>query len=272
MILNLTSDVSASKQYQQLLSNDTNNAKGLKQAFLDILKVFFVENEIRFDLMVVGNVSQHLIDAVSYISDAIIGNLSFPITIRKIPNITHWVNVDKREIIVIKNSLFLVLTQDALETFDIEGVLRTDSPMDVKIFIYGHDANYMCKNFDGIYSSNEGKVQLYQYFIYNTGDSLVLYTYEWYTAEVCNKMHKKELNRFNFTAVQWKVELKAHKKFQNFHKCNIISNIAEDNDYIMNIAGEVRNFNDFRHYKLFTMRNDKLIPDIPFYKNFEIEL
>ncbi|KAG5673234.1 hypothetical protein PVAND_003298 [Polypedilum vanderplanki] len=261
----------------------------LVKVFKDVINELYLRPNIPFDLVTFGKYTpqaEKLFQSIRSSMD------NFPMKIK------HF-----EKVAFVKNNYSLVFNQSAiiigknipLKNFNFHSRLQNDFPKEFIFLIYSYDIPQVNPNKSLTeFSIKNNKIQLYEYFLYDNSIKIDFITFEWFTADVCNKAKMLVINSFVWKSKKWKEPFgKIEKKFRNFYGCKIvvmqthghmknqISGALENPVYdILDVVGSKANFTVYRQdgvepfngkVKLTVNNNLKLRPQVlcnlHFYKN-----
>ncbi|KAL7012313.1 hypothetical protein ACKWTF_014762 [Chironomus riparius] len=95
------------------------------------------------------------------------------------------------------------------------------------VYIENCSFNYLTANLEKLIqlqrlSMRKGAIENFEYLLINDVSLLYLTSIEWFSPTICNRAHLKVINTFNKSTQKWSKKLKNHKKFQNFHRCELV--------------------------------------------------
>ncbi|KAG5672148.1 hypothetical protein PVAND_002301 [Polypedilum vanderplanki] len=180
----------------------------------DIALKSFINQNIPFDIISIGPLSVWMEDLITEVRK------QMPMEPFKI---IHMKKLGNR-ILKITRSAIILGEQKYLEYFHNYARLFVDYPKELKFLMY-------TKNIDAFNSTDylindrikTNRIELYEYFLHDNGDKIDFVTFEWFTAEACNKRQKRLINTFDKLTQKWKIPFnKKEKKFRNFYGCEIV--------------------------------------------------
>ncbi|KAG5667183.1 hypothetical protein PVAND_015178 [Polypedilum vanderplanki] len=220
------------------LEYDFIKEEAISQALADIIDLYFIKEQIYFNITILT---------------AIEGNYSNTIgkTLQKIKGISPTkVNTIKlkeplkKNIIYTNSSTVFFVEPSVDENVRLINFIKTFTadPKKLKFLIY----KKTCKIYGLTPISTNRHVQLdalslYSYFLCHRSKSFLKFvTYEYFGEEHCYKMKRNLLNTFSLKTMTWLKEFKGHRKFRNYHKCEI--KIRETNVYRENVKDGKQEF------------------------------
>lgn len=187
--------------------------EAISAAISDVTFELFSRHQNDFDVMILGNITQHILD----ISEKI--RIESKVKFLKTLKISCDLILNKIFLLLIESIEVLneILLLDCFKNFNI----ISQAAMDLKFLIY------IEKNFNEnqlkVTQPNYlyGELLHFSYFILNSQKEIELKTFEWWTLKACGKTQFLTLNNFNKNHKKWKKNLKIEKKFKNFHNCTL---------------------------------------------------
>ncbi|CAG9807510.1 unnamed protein product [Chironomus riparius] len=195
---------------KSLIANDLDV---MSQAISDIIHELYIKNQIHFDILMYGNLTQNSLDLINLIEMK--NDENFAEVIRKIQPRLWDHKIYKSAVIFVENVIslnYLILNS------------KLDSP-------FPHPIRFLtiCEYLDEndskelmvpvLLTEKIGSIPHFQYFLRNETSSLDLFTIEWNTETRCSKRQLVKLNSFDKKSKNWTKNLVINEKFKNFHGC-----------------------------------------------------
>lgn len=186
--------------------------KIISKTFQDLIAKFFIEKNLRFDLIFIGHPSEHIQKVVEGFYDFERFMSVKTITLIK----------EQEEIFFIHESAIILITDFIIWNSFIESSrLLNISPKDFIFLVYCEDGN--CKfNFDlKIYYNIPTYFVHLSYFLQKVHNEIQLISTEWFTETFCNKLQYKIVDTFDLNSKKWNKNLEIPKKFHDFYGCRL---------------------------------------------------
>lgn len=195
----------------------------IAKAIFDVITQFYIKNDIKFDLIIYGETTQHINEVITLLLKELSNEQTTEI--KHIKQISTWDHkMNKSAVIFVKNSYFLDqlhLRSDCKNTtYDLK--LTNDTPKRFKFLLYLQNSNI--KNIELILKMQEYNLVAinfasYEFFIIVDKRNLILSANVLYSEEACGKMHLKKLNKFDIKTQKWNKKLENFDHFAEFHGC-----------------------------------------------------
>jgi hypothetical protein len=193
----------------------------LKQ-IIDVVKQIYTKHDIKFDILIYGESSSKINDAVKEIS-----KLNFKNESRKTFSPLKVIRIANSDLINLQNSFVIFIKFVKLaEKFLTKANLANQTPKKLRFLIYVEEenGNNLFKNLNRsriLYRSG-GSILQFAYFLTNEGNFLTLTTCDWFTENFCTNESKIIiLNKVHKKSKSWLKSLEIPEKFKNFHNCSI---------------------------------------------------
>ncbi|CAG9799895.1 unnamed protein product [Chironomus riparius] len=203
---------------------------------LSTLRQLYIENYLEFDVIIYGNASKLTIDQLGLKNFEM-----FPYDLKIISNkvVTECLDISKSAIIFVQN-----ITD--LNDFNFIAKLSNYFPKTLKFLIWMDDMEVLSYgNIEHFLHDNPAHVSLYEYILQDLNGTLELITFEWFGDGFCNSPKPLSIGQFNSTSMKWNKNIQSYKKFRNFHKCLLVSDLTEQiavNRYNDKISGKSKGF------------------------------
>ncbi|KAL7013177.1 hypothetical protein ACKWTF_015235 [Chironomus riparius] len=183
----------------------------ISTAIVSICKEFFIKNSIKFDFIIYGEHSRHLSDVINGVLKKYPKNSS--IIIRDMENFGNWNHIlNDSAVIFVKNST-------SVHNFNRHAKFKNLYPKHLKILFYIEEPTAKILTKFSEFTTDIPSIITFEYFIINSKKFLQLFTVNHFADGICNQITPTTLNIFFKKSRKWKLELKNHRKFLNFHQC-----------------------------------------------------
>ncbi|KAG5679499.1 hypothetical protein PVAND_009063 [Polypedilum vanderplanki] len=218
-----SSSISNSK-YKELKRSFGNQAESISKAFSDVIRNFYIANNLTFDFIIYRETTKHINDII----DGILKELNGEVVIN-IKNIDQYIDKMEKSLIIFmktkknlhefhssklgystsfpsqKNLKFLTFIEEIKKVSQLNEIMQY------------YDITYV-KKVDGVKSFD---LRYYEFFIITNENVVDLYANLLYSEDHCEDFRVKLLNTFNIQSQTWKKELKIFDHFDNFHGCMV---------------------------------------------------
>ncbi|KAL7025094.1 hypothetical protein ACKWTF_013338 [Chironomus riparius] len=216
-----------------LIQNET---RAVYKALYDVIELLYLKKGEYFDVLVIGqeyDVNSILSGIMKHSKEILAYKLEM---YKKLPK-----HVFKLQTFIILSSL------DDLNNLNSRDMLRFQDSTQIHFLIYitGQVDEYAFIDlFYEPINLFDRKMTLYEYFIFDIGDTVIYVTIEWFTKKSCNYPHVKILNQFNKTSLEWINVMKYSQKFTEFNGCKLVFMVPTDSN-IWNHAVVNKEFTKF---------------------------
>ncbi|KAG5685025.1 hypothetical protein PVAND_014228 [Polypedilum vanderplanki] len=205
------------------------------KAIVDVIKKFYIDNDIEFDLIVYGKSSHHINDLIN-----VIGENEIPTTLIQVLDINNWHHLINNSAVIFVESFenFLTLQNKSVN----EGFLLNGGPQKLKFLIYIEEINDF-KELKKVISEfamptffYPADLRYFEYFLIEDKNFVNLSANVIYTEGKCENFQPKLLNSFDKHLLKWVKELEDFDPYDNFHGCmvNFIVSLDDITIYIEN--------------------------------------
>lgn len=201
------------------------------KAIIDVVKQVFIRNDMKFDILTIGETSTN----IKFLEDQILMKLegNFMGVIKNIakPDDVNYLWIRPAVIftqfkfmtkILFKSDILTRFAADQRYLIFIEGLNDLKNLQDLL-----HNKAFNIK------FNVTMKVAHFAYYLVNFKDEIKLITSEWFTEEKCNEHQVLNLNSYNLISRSWTHPLKIPDKYKNFHNCTIFSIAFDDTRFEM---------------------------------------
>lgn len=206
--------IALSSQIESKVFEKNSESHEISQAISDVARGLFTLNHLKFDVIVLGNVTSHIkevVDSLRFDSE-VLQISSSKVACELIYNRAAVIITETVETL---NSLELLLCFNNYER--IQGFA-----IDLRFLVY---VERPFNEFDlaiTMPDSEFGDFCHFSYYLMKSGSEISLKTLEWWTASACYKPQMVLLNRFDGKGSTWLSPIgKIEKKFKNFHNCTL---------------------------------------------------
>ncbi|KAG5669349.1 hypothetical protein PVAND_017237 [Polypedilum vanderplanki] len=184
------------------------------KATIDIIRVFYIANDINFNFIIYGQTTNHINDVINEVTKELSNEIV--INVRQIQNISSWNHqINQSAIIFIKSE------KNLQKVHRIK--LSNQEPKKFKFLAYIEEIKNLnqlqillksTKSFNG-----NLKFQNFGFFLTKYENFINLTANLIFSEQKCEKYHLKILNSFEIKTQKWKTKLKSFNHFENFNKC-----------------------------------------------------
>jgi hypothetical protein len=228
----------ALKLHKTLMIND-NELKSIATGLIEILKVFFINKMIHFEILIIGDAPKRQLDIVNFIWQQMNGNI-FQYRVRNVKLSYHY---------LINRSALIFVEAKQADSFILTSYLMNKWHTDMKFFIY-NDGGKLPRAL--IEDSLKNKSRPFEKLISVIQQSKTLNILAPYWFRTCDSSSYRVVNSFNLKSLQWRNQLQVTNNFDNWQQCPLITYPFHETvldrkgfDYlekIMHVVGKVHNF------------------------------
>lgn len=221
-------------QLQRINKSSRDNLANMK-SFLFILiyslKVCFLnsDNNLNSPTLALENVTEFLFDTVGrvsvinyecdlqYFESVVMKNVkrrNVPFALKNSQKFSK--NTQQERLEVDESGIIAVDSVDSLKDFNGKVDLTNEYPKSLKFFVLIKNANVK-----SLSTIPDTTILQFQYFLTEEDAFVKIWTFVWYTPELCNKTQLVEVNRFSKMKKAWMSNKFVIEKFQNFHGCDV---------------------------------------------------
>ncbi|KAG5669170.1 hypothetical protein PVAND_017064 [Polypedilum vanderplanki] len=196
----------------------------LAKAMVDVIREFYIANDIKFDFIIYGTATNHIKDVINEITKKLTNEIS--INIMHIKDIEIWDHVLYQSAIIFTKSKknLEILEENSIngaDKFDLS--LRNVFPKQFKFLTYIEKIE-ICdeaenRAFNTDFPFLWPDIRLFEILIIMNNVSINLTARVLFSPNICGKFHLKYLNSFDLKTQKWENELKNFNHFDNFHGC-----------------------------------------------------
>lgn len=210
----------------KLVSCDSDEVVVAK-VFTDSIQELYVENELTFDVIMVGKVSPH-------IEEVLVGFMNDNFTQKVI-------RIKDKSLDLHQSAIILSKSIKSAAKFLVYSKLKNIFPKKLKFLIYVENFQLEVPELPIIW--NFTHLWHFSYFLINTEREIIFASIEWF-ADLCDVQQIEIQNSFDKKLKSWKENFKIREKFRDFHKCPLVFQIAHfGNSY--HTQYEVKTFKPF---------------------------
>lgn len=206
---------------QKIYSSD------VSQALSDTIKAMFVHNNINFDMIVYGQVTDHLKDVINGIGA--LNNSSYAEQLIFLKTLSWNHEIKKSAVVLLPNFKRLLVFSELTK-------LKNKFYKTFKFLFYYENSyvgDFLHARFKFL-SWKPGQVDHNSYFLINRdAETYALLSLEWFSERACNKAQLTVVNDFNKIQNKWLKTLKIEEKFKNFYGCMLTIDVAHKYRYVM---------------------------------------
>ncbi|KAG5668282.1 hypothetical protein PVAND_016229 [Polypedilum vanderplanki] len=208
-------------KFLEKIKNDQAQSAG--RALIDIIRKFYIANDIKFEFIIYGKTTNHINDVINQITKEL--NMEIVINIRQIIDFVEWGHeMDQSAIFFVKSksglySLRLLGSQHFSES------LKHNTIKPLKFFVY---AEYIKKLHRLKVELNEhplfevkkvNGIRAFTFYVIREKNEIILISQVFYSQTLCHKFSLEVLNRFDTETQKWNTTLKNYNHYENFHGC-----------------------------------------------------
>ncbi|KAG5669171.1 hypothetical protein PVAND_017065 [Polypedilum vanderplanki] len=204
-----------------LPKNPTRDPVKLAKAMVDVIREFYIANDIKFDFIIYGTATNHINDVISEVTKKLTNEI--PINIKHIES-KNWDHVLYQSAIIFTESKENIknLHKNSIKA-DKNGLsLGNVFPKQFKFLVYIDKiedfSNAEDETFPKI-SYMLPDIRMFEFFIKMDNVSINLTAHVLFSPDMCGKFQLKLLNSYNLKSQKWENELKIFNHFDNFHGC-----------------------------------------------------
>lgn len=179
---------------------------------VNIIEVFYVQQNISYDLTIFGKITPDVADIIRGIGNYQSKKMTFLLDVRHVRHIELWD-------LTFNQSSVIIADQQHVETILIHSKFTNLFPKELKFLVCLE--NFIDFEYENQLRVYEPKMTQFSYFLVDQGLRIDLMTYEYFSSKNCNQKFYVKLNSFNKSTRKWTKKLELHKKYQNFHSCII---------------------------------------------------
>jgi len=202
--------------------NYFNSTFAASVALSQVIHKFYIENGIKFDIILNEEYSVHSSGIVENILSQNGGNFSYNLR-------ANYKSTSDNKYLIKDFSIFFASKCSDLFFINNNYILLSEFSKNFKILIYIENCTLNKLRFSMRFFVKQLKLKMYrslievfEFFLIDEGHVLHLATLEWFTKGRCNTPQLKLLNTFDKSSRNWKLELENYEKFQNFHGCKLV--------------------------------------------------
>ncbi|KAG5671218.1 hypothetical protein PVAND_001427 [Polypedilum vanderplanki] len=201
------------------------SAKLISKAIFDVIRVFYIANNIKFDFIIYGEKSNHINDVINGIMNKL-GKES-PMNVILIPNITNWNHKLTQSAIIFIKSIDAAryLQKRSKGNNPLQIMIKNSGFGRLKFCLYVEDVKSISQfhnildNFDSEEISLKGDLVFYEFFIVSNKINISLVVYQFFAPNKCRKSTLEVLNFMEIFSQEWNKELKNFNHYENFNDC-----------------------------------------------------
>ncbi|KAG5671297.1 hypothetical protein PVAND_001502 [Polypedilum vanderplanki] len=200
---------------------DKESMEKINVAFSDVIREFYIAQNIKFDFIIYGETSYHLNDLIDGIAKHL--NEEIPINIKNYPN---WNFITNKSVIIFVKLIkdFKKLHRSAFKNYD-NLQLTNDFYENFKFLVYVEEIKTLkelqnsLEEFEIVNFAYPADLKYFEFFITSDENFLHLSANLLYSENNCRFLEQKLLNSFNKKSKTWNKKLKNFDQYNNFHGC-----------------------------------------------------
>lgn len=208
-----------------------------------------MQQSVSFDVFVFGKNTSRYSDII----DCVMNKIDIFIKIYYVTNLRPRAFTFDQSAIIFGDSL-------SLKAFKKRSRLKNFHPKHIKFLVLTN--SNVLDIIESTYHLVDKKVDVvfeaYIYFLHDVRDSILLYTYDWFTTYKCNAKARVHVNNFNKTSLTWQRNVRNYEKFRDLNACKIVAvqyyaaylnslnEVSGSAFDILDIVGEMANFSVYR--------------------------
>ncbi|KAG5669463.1 hypothetical protein PVAND_017350 [Polypedilum vanderplanki] len=208
----------------QILNNNQDSARSVAKTIIDVIREFYIKNDLRFDLIIYDETTNHINDVISEVTKEI--SQETPTKIKLIKEFSLWNHkFTQSAIILMKSKNSLISLHENTKTNRTRRIILNSIPRRLKFLIYVEEIQNVYKLWDTLAYHSEidyrktSDLRHYEFFIINEESFVILYAYLLYSEIKCVKFRLQPLNFFDKTSQTWIDNLENFNHLTNLHDC-----------------------------------------------------
>jgi hypothetical protein len=202
-----------------------NHPNSVIKSTTDVIREFYIENKIKFEIIIYGERTNHINDVIGGITKELSNEVT--VTIMHIKDIKIWNHrLSKSAVIFTKSAdnlkkLHEISNHDKLDTRKLTNPVHKH----LKFTIYIEDIQTHQQLHDTLLTFNRPQnfktlnLQFFEFFITNSAHFVNLTANLLFSEDNCDVFKPKLLNFYNKTSQKWHKKLKNFNHYENFHGC-----------------------------------------------------
>jgi uncharacterized protein (UPF0218 family) len=198
----------------------------ISTATADVIREFYIANDIKFDVIIYGETSRHIDGVINEVTRQVSKD-TVPITIKHIKDIKRW-NHEMSQ-----SAVIFVKTKENLHQLHARSMspnnsvvrLRNLEPKPFKFLVYVEEIKTLQQLNDTASETNNffapfpADLRFFELFITSDEFNINLTARVLFSEDHCNAFALKVLNKFEEKSQQWNTKLENFNPFNNFHGC-----------------------------------------------------
>jgi hypothetical protein len=198
----------------------------ISRAIADVIREFYIANDIKFDFIIYGETSSHINDIVNEVTNKVSKD-NFPVTLNHIRDARGWNHeMSQSAVIFVKSEQnFVNLHRSSTNGIKLITKLTNFEPKPFKFLVYVEEINslnqlnYSVSKNNYYYAGVPADLRSFEFFITSDGFMVELTARVLFSEKHCGAFALKVLNSFDAKSQQWKQKLENFNHFSNFHGC-----------------------------------------------------
>ena len=200
---------------KHVIENDKNSI--ISKVFRDVIEIFYVKNQIQFDVVLSLELKANFDDILSKILKQNQEKFSYKFSILT----NNDLHLDKSAIFLVESVLDYYLLHNRYKIINLQ-------PKPLKFFVYIDSCSlrYFKDNLNHYIRAQKltytsGQLSIFEFLLINDGNFVYVATIEWFTETACNRPQLIVLNSFNKGTQKWNKKLENYEKFNDYHECEL---------------------------------------------------
>jgi hypothetical protein len=232
-------------------SSPADQEHAISTAITDVIRKFYLANDIRFDFLVYGETSRHINDVLN----GVLRKLSqdnVSIGTEHIKYVKRWNHkFIQSSVIFVKSEKYLHNLHKISSENQFNVKLTNMEPQQFKFLVYVEEIKLLQLLNDSISKTNDyhaaypPDLRSFEFFITSDGLKINLTARVLYSEDICGVFTLKILNELDINSQQWSKHLKNFDHFSSFHGCLLTLGVKMSHSFYIKNVG----LGDFEHHE-----------------------
>lgn len=218
-------DLALNNQFIQLSTEPTLETS-VSKAMIDVIKKFYIVNNIKFDFIIYGEATNHILDVINEVITKLEGKIL--IDILRISNIKKWNHkLNNSAVLFIKHKKDFLFLHEKSSSKKTKQLKTAQEPLKFLVYLENVYKFSSLKDLvnDKMKTFKQRDLRFFEFFLTKNKNTIELTAIVLYSEEKCGKFHLKHLNEFNLKTQKWEKKLENFNHFENFHGCLLSFNV-----------------------------------------------